>query len=178
MLAGHYTFYAYFTSFLESALDLSGYCISVFYFLFGIAAVFGGGLGGSLADHIGATKSMLIFIGSFAIVLFILPYTTFFIPLFIIVMMVWRALSWSNSPATQSYLIQTDPVNSDIHQSLHNSAIQIGIALGSAVGGIVVEQQSSVGLTATVGGGIVVIAFICIVVSITLPKKEADRINL
>lgn len=177
MLAGHYTFYAYFTPFLESALDLSGYWISVFYFLFGIAAVLGGGLGGSLADHIGATKSMLIFIGSFAIVLFILPYTTFFIPLFIIVMMVWGALSWSNSPATQSYLIQTDPVNSDIHQSLHNSAIQIGIALGSAVGGIVVEQQSSVGLTATVGGGIVVIAFICIVVSITLPKKETDQVH-
>jgi len=178
MLAGHYTFYAYFTPFLESTLDLSGYWISVFYFLFGIAAVFGGGIGGSLADHIGATKSMLIFIGSFAIVLFVLPYTTFFIPLFIIVMMIWGALSWSNSPATQSYLIQTDPVNSDIHQSLHNSAIQIGIALGSAVGGIVVEHQSSVGLTAPVGGGIVVIAFICAVVSIALPKKEADRINL
>ena len=178
MLAGHYTFYAYFTPFLESALDLSGYWISVFYFLFGIAAVFGGGLGGSLADHIGATKSMLIFIGSFAIVLFILPYTTFFIPLFIMIMMIWGALSWSNSPATQSYLIQTDPLNSDIHQSLHNSAIQIGIALGSAVGGIVVEQQSSVSHTATVGGGIVVLAFICAVVSIALPKKETHKINL
>src|SRR5690625_1260158 len=178
MLAGHYTFYAYFTPFLESALDLTGNWISVFYFLFGIAAVLGGGIGGSLADHIGATKSMLIFISSFAVVLFILPYTTFFIPLFILVMMIWGALSWSNSPPTQSYLIQTDPANSDIHQSLHNSAIQIGIALGSAVGGLVVEQQTSVGHTATVGGGIVVIAFICAVVSIALPKRATHKINL
>src|SRR5690625_1743602 len=85
MLAGHYTFYAYFTPFLESALDLSGYWISVFYFLFGIAAVFGGGLGGSLADHIGATKSMLIFTGSFAFVLFFLSSTTLYIVYFSIV---------------------------------------------------------------------------------------------
>lgn len=178
MLAGHYTFYAYFTPFLENNLHLSGYWISIFYFLFGIAAVCGGGLGGSLADHIGATKSMLIFIGSFAIVLFILPYTTFFMPLFIVVMMIWGALSWSNSPATQSYLIQTDPINADINQSLHNSAIQLGIAIGSAVGGVVVEGQSDVSHTGTVGGFIVVIAFICAVISIALPKKPTSQMDV
>lgn len=175
MLAGHYTFYAYFTPFLENNLHLSGYWISVFYFLFGVAAVSGGGIGGVLADRIGATKSMLIFISTFSVVLFVLPYTTFFMPLFIIVMMIWGALSWSNSPATQSYLIQTDPDNSDIHQSLHNSAIQMGIALGSGIGGIVIENQGTAAHTATVGGFVVIIAFICAVISIVLPNRKHAR---
>lgn len=172
MLAGHYTFYAYFTPFLENTLNLGGYWVSVFYLLFGVAAVSGGGIGGALADRIGSTKSMLIFISTFSIVLFILPYTTFFMPLFIVVMMIWGALSWSNSPATQAYLIQTDPDNSDIHQSLHNSAIQMGIALGSGIGGVVIENQGSAASTASVGAGVVVIAFICAVISIALPKRK------
>src|SRR5690625_2276934 len=41
MLAGHYTFYAYFTPFLETTLHLSQNWISISYFLFGIAAVSG-----------------------------------------------------------------------------------------------------------------------------------------
>ena len=171
MLAGHYTFYAYLTPFLEANFGLGGYWISVCYFLFGIAAVSGGAIGGSLADRIGASKSMLIFISSFAIVLFVLPYTTFSLPIFIIMMMVWGALSWSNSPPTQSYVIQVDPEHSDIHQSFNNSAIQVGIALGSAVGGWVVEQQTSVSHTATVGSGLVIIALICASASIALPRR-------
>src|SRR5699024_10765888 len=46
MLAGHYTFYAYFTPFLETTLHLNQNWISITYFIFGIAAVSGGALGG------------------------------------------------------------------------------------------------------------------------------------
>src|SRR5690625_7130441 len=51
MLAGHYTVYAYFTPFLETTLDLAASWISVFYFLFGIAAVAGGVFGGGLSTR-------------------------------------------------------------------------------------------------------------------------------
>src|SRR5699024_12853037 len=67
MLAGHYTVYAYFTPFLERTLDLEASWISVFYFLFGIAAVAGGVIGGGLATRIGSKKSILIILGSFSL---------------------------------------------------------------------------------------------------------------
>lgn len=174
-LAGHYTVYAYFTPFLETELHINAYWISMLYFLFGVAAVSGGAFGGWFATKIGSKQSILIIIGSFAISIFILQYTTFSLPLFIIAMMIWGALSWSLSPPQQDYIIETDPAASDIHQSINNSAIQVGIALGSGIGGTVLEITGDVTSTSTVGASIVIIAFICAAISLSIPVQQMQQ---
>ncbi|MDW0117644.1 MFS transporter [Sporosarcina thermotolerans] len=177
MLAGHYTVYAYLTPFLETNFSLNQYWISICYFLFGIAAVGGGALGGNLANWIGSKKSILIIIGAFALVLFILPYSTFSFTVFIVILMFWGTLSWALSPPQQDYIIQTDPASSDIHQSLNNSALQIGIAVGSGIGGFVLGQTDSVTSTATVGGVVVIIAFICAVISLSIGRSKMKHVK-
>jgi MFS transporter, DHA1 family, purine base/nucleoside efflux pump len=169
-LTGHLTLYAYLTPFLQTSLHLNSTWISIFYFIFGVSAVFGGGLGGFMADKWGSQKSVLTIVAVFCLVLFILPKTTTFNILFVVVMMVWSMLSWAITPAQQNYLIETSPETAEIQQSLNNSAMHLGIAAGSVLGGVVINQYSVL-YNATIGGIFVFLALICAIFSIT--RKQA-----
>ncbi|WP_345241809.1 MFS transporter [Pontibacillus salipaludis] len=170
-LAGHLTLYGYLTPFLKTTMGLNGTWVSIVYLIFGVAAVLGGGVGGMLADRFGTKPSVLGIIAVFAVSIFLIPYTTFSFPLFLIVMVIWSMLSWAVTPAQQSYLIESAPESSDIQQSLNNSALHLGIALGSFIGSIVIER-SSVEHNATVGGIFIVIALATAVFSMTRTRSE------
>lgn len=161
MLTGHFTLYAYFRPFLESTMGLSATLISLCYLLFGVAAVSGGAIGGTMSDHIGPKKSIIIVLITFALAMALLPFTTVSMIIFIPVMMIWGALSWGLAPAMQSYIIEIDPKTAPVQQSFNNSALQIGISLGSIIGGIILEQTGSVSSMPFIGSLIVFIALAC-----------------
>ena len=175
VLAGHYMLYAYFTPFLETTLHLTPFWISAAYFVFGMAAVAGGGAGGLLSDRFGDKKSILLIIAVFAATLFTLPFTSYISYFFPVLLIIWGMLSWALSPAQQSYLIKTAPETAGIHQSFNQSALQLGIALGSALGGLVIEQFS-VTANAWAGGIVVLIAFGFAVYSLSrpVPSKQYE----
>ena len=174
MLAGHYMIYAYFTPFLQETMSLNASWISAAYLVFGMSAVIGGGLGGVLSDKLGAKKSILIIVGVFTATLLVLPLSTYTPILFIPVLIIWGMLSWALSPPQQSYLIETAPESAAIQQSFNTSALQIGIALGSALGGIVIEV-APVSSTSWFGSAVAAIAFVCAVYSIKRPVKSTKQ---
>ncbi|TCP31749.1 DHA1 family purine base/nucleoside efflux pump-like MFS transporter [Scopulibacillus darangshiensis] len=169
MLTGHMTLYAYFTPYLKNVMGLNGVLVSLFYFIFGVAAVMGGGVGGWASDKFGTARSILSIVACFGVALVLLPLTAQSIYIFTIVMILWSMLSWAISPAQQNYLIQAAPETSDIQMGLNTTAIHLGIALGSAIGGIVVESYS-VHYNAWVGSAFVLLAFFCAVFSLTRPS--------
>ncbi|WYP26364.1 MFS transporter [Alkalihalobacillus sp. FSL W8-0930] len=142
VLAGHYTMYAYFAEYLHVTLNAEAYWISVAFFVFGLSAVSGGGIGGWLTDRLGPEKTVIFFTILFFIVLVTMPLTSHSVILFAVSLVVWGMLSWSIAPAQQGYLIKTAPSTSDIQQSINTSALQFGIAIGSGVGGLVVNGFS------------------------------------
>ena len=170
-LTGHAVLYTYLTPFVKTTMGLDGTWVSIIYLIFGIAAVSGGGIGGTLSDRFGAKMTTLTTIVIFGIALFALPYTTFLLPFFLIVMIFWGMMSWAITPALQSHLIETSPETSDIQQSLNNSALHFGIAFGSLIGSVVIEQ-SSVVQNASVGGIFVIIALGTALISMANEKKR------
>lgn len=178
MLTGHLTLYAYLTPYLQETFQLSPGMTSIVYFLFGLAAVSGGGLGGLLADKWGTKRSILLIVSSFAVIMFVLPLTaqvSFYV--FLFAMVVWSALSWALSPAQQSYLMQTAPDTADIQLSLNSSVLHLGIASGSVVGGLVIEQ-SSVANNAWVGCLFVLLALGSAVFSLTRSSQATTKTSV
>ncbi|SFE73480.1 MFS transporter [Alteribacillus iranensis] len=168
---GHYTLYGYLTPFSKMTMGLDGTWVSIVYLVFGVAAVTGGGLGGMLSDRLGSRRTILFVVAMFAISLFVIPYTTFALPVFLILLIIWSALSWALTPAMQSHLIETSPETADIQQSLNNSSLHLGIAFGSLSGSIVIEQ-SSVDMNPTVGGVFVLLALGAAIISIKAAQRR------
>ncbi|WP_077324860.1 MFS transporter [Virgibacillus siamensis] len=173
-IAGHTILYAYLTPFVKTTLGVEGTWVSVIYLIFGIAAVSGGGVGGTLSDTIGAKRTIMLTTIAFVLVIFAIPYTTFALPAFLIILIIWGMLSWALAPATQSYLIGLSPESSDIQQSLNNSALHLGIAFGSLIGGLVIER-ASVELNATVGGFFVVLSIGAALISMYRSKVMQEQ---
>jgi DHA1 family purine base/nucleoside efflux pump-like MFS transporter len=172
-LAGHLTLYGYLTPFLQETLGLNGNWVSAVYLIFGIAAVAGGGFGGFLSDRFGTKRTIIGVISVFAISIFAIPFTTFSFPLFLVVMAVWSMLSWAVTPAMQSYLIELSPQASEIQQGLNNSALHLGIASGSFIGGMVIEK-ASIGVNPEVGGVIILLALCA--AGISMAKQKQNRV--
>nr|WP_249365681.1 MFS transporter [Cytobacillus citreus] len=172
-LAGHITLYAYLTPFLQMTMGLDGTWISMMYLIFGISAIIGGGMGGMLSDRFGPKKTIIGVMAVFAVSIFTIPYTTNILPLFLVVMMIWSMLSWAITPAIQSNLIESAPETASIQQSLNNSALHFGIAFGSMIGGIVIEN-ATVEMNATVGGIFVLFALLMFSLTMVNKKKHAE----
>lgn len=169
MLAGHFTLYAYFTPFLQEHLELDSGGISLAYFAFGLAAVAGGLLGGALSDWLGTVRTILLVLVAFMASLLLLPLAVTSLWSFAPVMMLWGGLSWSLSPALQSYLINSDPHMADVQQSFNSSALQAGISLGTVMGGAVLAWTGSTQNMAWAGALVVLLALLCALYSARQP---------
>ncbi|GAB4074426.1 MFS transporter [Barrientosiimonas marina] len=176
-MTGHMTLYAFLTPFAESTLGIDGSWISIIYLFFGAAAVSGGGVGGTLSDKIGPKRTIIMTTVSMIVILFVIPFTTFSLPVFLVMLLIWGVVSWMLAPATQSNLMILSPETSDIQQSLNNSALHLGIAFGSFIGGLVIDY-ASVEHNPTIGAVFVILsvgaAFLSMYGQTHSARKEAD----
>ena len=177
LLSGHAVLYAYLTPYVKTTMGMSESALSIVYLLFGIAAVSGGAIGGTFADKFGTARVMLIFIAIFAITIFLIPSATAFMPVFMLALIVWGMMSWSVSPPMQSYLMTAAPDTADMQISISNSALHFGIAFGSFIGGIVVDQ-ASVALNPYIGGIFVILSLGTMLISMNQRKTSEGKIAL
>ncbi|MBY0219062.1 MFS transporter [Paenibacillus illinoisensis] len=143
VLAGHLTLYAYFTPFLQETIGASSTMVTFIYMMFGIAAVAGGGLGGVLSDRLHPAKAIVIVLIPFIVSMAVIPFTVE-LPLiaFLVLLSIWSALSWTVTPVQNSLIIKTSPEAAESLISTNSGIAHAGIALGTYVGGMVIDHST------------------------------------
>ncbi|GIO34312.1 MULTISPECIES: MFS transporter [Paenibacillus] len=175
-MTGQFTIYAYITPFLHETMGLSTSIISIVLFVYGLAGIAGGWIGGWSSDKLGNSKTIIVTLLLHASAVFLLPYATGSMFQLLIVVVVWCAFNMAPSPAIQSYLIQAAPETSDIQLSFNTSSLHIGVAAGSIVGGLIVNHYS-VTTNTWVGGLIIILAILSAIFSLRKNKAMTSTVS-
>ncbi|MFE3189965.1 MFS transporter [Nocardia sp. NPDC059240] len=171
MIGGHFTLFAYLTPYLNAVLRPNPTALQGLYVAFGVAGVTGAWLGGLLSDRLGVARALCVCPAVFLCAMALLPAAGSAPGWFVPAMMLWGAVSWSVSPIVQNYLINAGPAVADTTVAVNVSAMHVGVALGSALGGVLVGA-GALRATPWAGCALVAAALVCAVVSVRKPQRE------
>ncbi|VWD01742.1 MFS transporter [Burkholderia lata] len=173
MIGGHFTLFAYLTPYLQAVLSPGAAALEGLYVAFGIAGVTGAWLGGLFSDRLGASRALWACPAVFLVAMAALPAAGVSPLAFVPAMMLWGGISWSISPIVQNYLIHTAPTLADASVGINVSAMHAGVAVGSALGGVLVERNALL-VTPWAGCGLVAVALACACLA-AWPARQAAR---
>ncbi|MBB6673990.1 MFS transporter [Cohnella nanjingensis] len=141
-IGGYAIAYTYISPYLLEVKGMGEAGVSVGLFAFGIASLIGSKLGGYSTDRWGFGRTLVsgMTIHAIALVLLALaaPSPAVLFPL----LMLWAFSAWSSGPTQQYHLLTLAPEASGIMLSLNTSVLQLAMAAGAGVGGLVVEGIS------------------------------------
>lgn len=144
-IAAVYIPYTYIAPLLSTQMGFERNGITLALLAFGFGAVVGNMVSGITADRIGPFKTLLgLAVAQVALmpVFSVLPLPEVLV---LAMIFIWSVCGWSIMAAQQSRLITLAPQAASVVLSLNAAAIYIGAAIGSAIGGVVIN---SYGLTA------------------------------
>lgn len=171
-LGAIYVLFTYLSPLLESRMDYGRDGITAVLVVFGIGAVIGNFLGGKLADSLGPfqTLRLLCLVQIVALSIFsLLPLPGW---LLLVVVTVWSIFGWSFMVAQQSRLVRQTPQRQNVVLALNAAAIYVGVAIGSAIGGAVINQA---GLSALGFGA--AICMVCALFHLVLSERIAAAVQ-
>jgi len=141
---GAFTAFTFLAPILQQISGFSASSISLILLVYGVSVAVGNIWGGKLADRKGAIPALKILFSGLAAILLALTFTASHPLLVVLTVLVWGAFAFGNVPALQVLVVQEAeryaPNAVDVASGLNIAAFNIGIAIGSIVGGLVVEH--------------------------------------
>lgn len=168
MIGGHFVLFAYLAPYAVDAVGFDADQLVPIFVAFGVAGVSGGYLGGWLTDVVTPRTAILVVPLAYLIAI---PAASSMPMAFLGLMMVWACISWMISPVVQSFLISAGPETAEAGVSLNLSAMHVGVALGTAIGGLALERGSTAALPWTGA----VLAALAVVASLAAAWRAADK---
>ena len=159
---GAFTAFTFLAPILQEISGFGAGAVSLILLVYGVSVAVGNIWGGKLADKMGPLPALKLMFAGLALVLFILTFTAPHPVLAVLTVLVWGAFAFGNVPGLQVLVVKQAEIHTpnavDVASGLNIAAFNVGIALGSVVGGFVVEH---LGLMHTpwIGALIVLLAY-------------------
>ncbi len=173
---GTFTAFTYLAPILQQESGFAPSAVSIIMLVYGVSVAIGNIYGGKLADRKGPIKALTIIFTALALILFTLTFTMNTQVGAVLTVLVWGAFAFGNVPGLQVYVVKLaeryTPNAVDVASGLNIAAFNIGIALGSVLGGAIVEGME-LRDTAWVGGVICLAALVATRFSGSLDARTA-----
>lgn len=159
---GAFTAFTFLAPILQQVSGFGASAVSLILLVYGVSVAVGNIWGGKLADRMGPLPALKLLFAGLAVVLLVLTFTAPHPVLAVLTVLVWGAFAFGNVPGLQVLVVKQaerhTPNAVDVASGLNIAAFNVGIALGSVVGGFVLEH---LGLMHTpwIGALIVLLAY-------------------
>lgn len=177
---GTFTAFTYLAPILEQVSGFDASAVGLIMLVYGVSVAVGNIQGGKMADKFGPVKALTIIFAGLAAILFVLNFTAYNPIAAVITILVWGAFAFGNVPGLQVYVVKLAekyaPNTVDVASGLNIAAFNVGIALGSWSGGLIVERAGLMN-TPWVGGVVVISALLLTRLSGALDKRENKQIQ-
>ncbi|WBL71403.1 MFS transporter [Serratia liquefaciens] len=171
---GVFTTFTFLAPMMQELAGFSAPAVSWILLAYGIAVAIGNIWGGKLADRHGAVRALSFIFAALAVLLLVFQFTASHSIAALMTVVVMGVFAFGNVPGLQVYVVQKaeqyTPNAVDVASGLNIAAFNVGIALGSVIGG---QTVSTLGLAQTpwIGALIVLVALLLVGVSGRLDKK-------
>ncbi|MFT2792106.1 MFS transporter [Serratia sp. T13T92] len=171
---GVFTTFTFLAPMMQELAGFSAPAVSWILLAYGIAVAIGNIWGGKLADRHGAVRALSFIFAALAALLLVFQFTASHSIAALLTVVVMGVFAFGNVPGLQVYVVQKaeqyTPNAVDVASGLNIAAFNVGIALGSVIGG---QTMASLGLAQTpwIGALIVVGALLLIGLSGRLDKQ-------
>ncbi|CAI0691456.1 MFS transporter [Serratia entomophila] len=171
---GVFTTFTFLAPMMQELAGFSAPAVSWILLAYGIAVAVGNIWGGKLADRHGAVRALSLIFAALAALLLVFQFTASHSIAALATVIVMGVFAFGNVPGLQVYVVQKaeqyTPNAVDVASGLNIAAFNVGIALGSVIGG---QTVASLGLAQTpwIGALIVVGALLLVGFSGRLDKK-------
>ncbi|MNM91529.1 Purine efflux pump PbuE [compost metagenome] len=149
-LGGYSIAYTYISPYLLDVAGLSPGLLSEALLAFGIASLAGSKFGGFSADRWGVfptlTWGLLLHVMALILLSVAVSVNHSWLPI-VSLLVLWSFAAWSIGPTQQVNMVRIEPKYSGIMLSLNQSMLQLSMAVGAGIGGIVIDRVTLSAIT-------------------------------
>lgn len=175
---GTFVAFTYLAPILEQVSGFQSSAVGLIMLVYGMSVAVGNIWGGRLADRKGPIAALQLIFAALALVLLAFTFTAQSPVGAVLTVLLWGAFAFGNVPGLQVYVVQLaekyTPQAVDVASGLNIAAFNVGIALGSIIGGTVIDSLNLMD-TPWIGALIVVLALLLTRLSGFLDRRGAAQ---